>query len=142
MRIVLDTNVLIAAALKGGLAESIIDMANEDLPTLIISQDILDELVHKLSSKFNWRQADIIAFSEKIREIGQLVSITQRVSVMIRDPSDNKILECALAGKANMIVSSDQDLIKLKNFEGIAIVHPKTLGWIFPQYFRKRKWRQ
>lgn len=139
MRVVLDTNVLIAAALKGNFAESIVNMANEGLLTLIISQDIIDELVHKLRSKFNWLQRDIMSFVKHISEISELISVVDRVAVVSRDPSDNKILECALAGKADIIVSSDQDLIKLKTFRGMAIIHPKTLAWTFPKYFKKSK---
>lgn len=62
---------------------------------------------------------------------------TKKISIVTRDPDDNKILECALAGKADLIVTLDQDLIKLKNFRGIGIIHPKTLSWTFPEYFKK-----
>jgi len=42
-------------------------------------------------------------------------------------------------GKADLIVSSDQDLIQLKTFQGIGVIHPKTLSWILPEYFKKNK---
>ncbi|KKQ35522.1 MAG: hypothetical protein US51_C0003G0007 [Microgenomates group bacterium GW2011_GWA2_37_6] len=141
MKVVLDTNVLIAAALQGGFAESIIDMANENLLTLITSEDILNELGNKLRNKFGWKKTDVDFFVTRIRKLSYVVKVTQRVSAIIRDPDDNKILECALSGKADLIVSADQDLIKLKTFEGIGIIHPKTLAWTFPKHFKKKAQR-
>ena len=137
MRIVLDTNVLIAAGLKGRFTESILQAANKKILTLITSEEILKELFQKLTFKFNWEQTDVRSYVNRIKEISQVVEITEHISVVKRDPTDNKILECALAGKANLIVTSDQDLIKLKAFRGIGIIHPKTLSWTFPEYFNK-----
>ena len=68
-----------------------------------------------------------------------MIEITEKVSIVTRDPDDNKILECALSGKVDIIVTADQDLIKLKVFNGIAIIHPKTLAWIFPDYIKIKK---
>lgn len=140
MRVVIDTNVLIAGALKSGLSEEIIQLAaTTDLITLLISEKILAEFSHKLLTKFSWREERVKFFVEKLRGISKIVVITEKVNVVKRDPDDNKILECALSGKADLIVSADQDLIKLKTFKGIGIIHPKTLGWTFPKYFKKSK---
>lgn len=67
------------------------------------------------------------------------MDITEKINVVKRDPGDNKILECAVSGHADLIVSSDQDLLSLKVFRGIGIIHPKTLTWTFPEYFKKIK---
>ena len=140
MRVVLDTNIYISAALKAGLSEKIMGLASEtNLITLITSEEILEELKNKLLSKF--KRSDTIAdiFINKIRKIAEVVEIRERVNIVKRDPKDNKILECALSGDANLIVTADQDLIKIKTFKGIGIVHPKTLSWIFPNSFKKPK---
>lgn len=140
MRIVLDTNILIAAALKGELAQDILDMAATDfLITLITSKEILQELEEKLLNKFSWSKKRIKFFLKELIQIAEIVKTTNTLTVVTRDPEDNKILECALSGKADLIVTSDQDLIKLKTFKGIGIVHPKTLSWTFPKYFKKDK---
>lgn len=140
MRVVLDTNILIAAALKSGLSEDIIEMAaTTHLLTLLASEEILKEFTHKMIAKFKWKQERIAFFVEKLRRIVEIIIITEKVNVITRDPDDNKILDCALSGHADMIVTADQDLIKLKTFRGIAIVHPKTLSWTFPKYFKKSK---
>lgn len=139
MRIVLDTNVLIAAALKGELAADILDMAASSfLITIITSEEILEELQKKLLKKFGWSEININFFINQLLQFAEVVKPTEKVNVVTRDPDDNKILECAVAGNADLIVSSDQDLIKLKQFKGIAIIHPKTLSWTFPEYFKKK----
>jgi len=138
MRIVLDTNIYIAAALQGQLTEDILRMAatTKDIE-LVVSEEILTELHKKLRDKFNWLYEDIDRFLTRIRKIAEVVEADQKVTVITRDPKDNKILECALSGKTNLIVTSDQDLIKLKTFRGIGIIHPRTLSWTFPEYFKK-----
>lgn len=138
MRIVLDTNILIAASLKGGLAGDILDMAvTTFLLTLLSSEEIIREFQDKLLNKFNWNEDKINSFIKELRQIVEIVETTEKVSVISRDPEDNKILECAISGQADLIVTSDQDLIKLKKYKGIGIIHPKTLSWTFPEYFRK-----
>lgn len=138
MRIVLDTNIFIAAALKSGLAEDIIKIAvTSDLITLITSEDILLELKEKLTSKFGWGIKQTNFYIEKVREVFEIIVVKEKLEVISRDPDDNKILECAIFGKADLIVSTDQDLIKLKVFKGIAVIHPKTLSWTLPEYFKK-----
>ena len=140
MRIVLDTNIFIAAALKSGLAEDILQMAaEENLITLVVSSEIISELAEKLKEKFEWQDIDITLFTDYICDISEIVKAEEILDAVVRDPEDNKILECALSGKANLIVTSDQDLIKLKTFRGIDIVHPRTLSWTFPEYFKKTR---
>lgn len=140
MRIVLDTNIYIAAALQGEFIEDIVEMIIKTSGiTVITSEDILLELQQKLQVKFKWLSEDINLLITKIRNFAEIVETTETLEVITRDPGDNKILECALAGKADLIVSSDQDLIALKSFRGIGIIHPKTLSWTFPEYFKKSK---
>ena len=139
MRIVLDTNVLIAAALKGALSEQILRLATSGELSLIVSSEILSELAEKLSSKFSWSEAEVALYFNTLREISEIITPTKRVNVVSADPDDNKILEVALEGRAELIVTIDQDLLQLKNYSGIGIVHPKTLTWIFPKLFEDNK---
>ena len=140
MRIVLDTNIYISAAITSGLSQEILELASTtSLFTLLTSEEILDELKEKLLSKFGRSENIVGVFIKRIKKIAEVIEINQKVYLIKRDPDDNKILECALSGKADLIVTSDQDLIKLKTFRGIGIVHPRTLSWTFPEYFKKRK---
>lgn len=139
MRIVLDTNVYIAAAINiRGFSEEILQrITKSNSFVLITSEEILLEIERKLTVKFHWSEEDVNRFTARIRRYAETIEITEKISVVTRDPEDNKILECALAGNADLIVTLDQDLIKLKSFKGIAIIHPKTLTWTFPEDFKK-----
>jgi len=138
MRVAVDTNVLIAAALKEGLVRTILFMAAKGgTITLLCSNAILLELGDKLDKKFHWQQSDITRFVNNLQEVSETVLPTQTIHVVARDPADNKILECAVSGRADLIVTADQDLLQLKDFQGIGIIHPKTLGYTFPEYFKK-----
>lgn len=139
MKVVFDTNIFIAAALRGGFAEDIIELAEEGAIHVLTSEDILHELREKLLVKFHTTEQDVNFFLNKIRQIAEIVEVKEKISVITRDPDDNKILTCAVSGEADLIVSADQDLISLKVFRGIAIIHPKTLSYTFPQYFKKSK---
>lgn len=140
MRIVLDTNIYLALALQGEFTQDLFEIVTKapDITT-IVSEEILQEVQQKLKEKFHWNEEDINLFISKIRTITTIIIPKEKVSVITRDPKDNKILECALAGNADLIVTADQDLIKLKNFKGIGIIHPKTLSWTFPEYFKNRQ---
>ena len=140
MRIVLDTNIYISAAITSGFSQDILELAaTTDLITLLTSDQILDEFREKLLSKFKRSENVVDVFIRKIRKNAEVIEITEQISIVTRDPDDNKILECALSGGADLIVTADQDLIRLKTFKGIGIVHPKTLSWILPTYFKKPK---
>ncbi len=139
MRIVLDTNIYIAAATHEGFSAHVFETLSESADfTVIISSEILDELGKKLKDKFNWLTGDIVSFLAKVKNVSELVKITEKISIIARDPDDNKILECALSGKGDLIVTLGQDLIKIKTFKGIGIVHSKTLTWILPKYFKQK----
>lgn len=138
MKIVLDTNVYIAAALRSGFSAEVFELIVTNYGfTAITSEEILAEIQEKLKNKFDWLQEDIDRFLVKVRKASEVVAIIEKVSIITRDPKDNKILECAVAGNADLIVTLDQDLIRLKSFRGIGIIHPRTLSWTFPEYFKK-----
>lgn len=107
--------------------------------TLISSEEVLLEIEQKLQEKFHWLTERLELFLGRIRKIAEIAEPSEKINVITRDPDDNKILECALAGNADLIVTADQDLIKLKSFRGIGIIHPKTFSWTFPEHFKKRK---
>lgn len=140
MKIVLDTNIYVAAALHDGLAKEVLEFVFEkSFFTLIISKEILEELSNKLSNKFKWSEERISFYLGDISTLSEIVQPSIRLTVVKRDAKDNKILECAVAGQADLIITLDQDLIKLKSFKGIAIIHPRTFTWTFPEYFKKIK---
>ncbi|MEK7570675.1 MAG: putative toxin-antitoxin system toxin component, PIN family [Patescibacteria group bacterium] len=136
MRIVFDTNVFIAAALRGGFAQDIISLADQKIVVLLTSPEILTELQKKLLTKFHWSKEQTTFFILKIKQIADVIEVTDTI-IFNRDPDDTKILACAVSGKADLIVSLDQDLLALKEYAGIGIIHPKTLSYTFPKYFKQ-----
>lgn len=138
MRIVLDTNIYIAAALHEGFSAKVVETLSENpVFTIVLSEEILKELKEKLLSKFEFSEITTDIFVERIRKIAQITQVRKKINIVKRDIKDNKILECALAGNADLIITMDQDLIKLKSFREIGIIHPKTFSWTFPGYFKE-----
>ncbi|KKU43980.1 MAG: hypothetical protein UX60_C0013G0001, partial [Berkelbacteria bacterium GW2011_GWA2_46_7] len=99
--------------------------------TLYFSEKLITELKQKLSEKpFT---VDIARANDALKTIihmGKLVLPAKVTEPKLRDQDDIHVLECALAAEANLIVTLDQDLIKLKNFRNIGIIHPKTFRWM------------
>ncbi len=134
LRIVPDTGFYIAAALKNGYARSYLVGRGSKFLTyqLCTSEAILLEVQEKLEDKFGFERAQVVSALQDIRKVVRIVYPTQKISI-VRDPDDDKILECALEARAELIVSFDKDLLVLKEYQDIKIVHPATLQYLFPK---------
>lgn len=135
LKIVFDTNIYISAFLKSGFSREILNLAFLGRINLFISTPILLELKEKLRKKFKIQEGDIQLFTTTISQIAKKVLPSQKIKVIKVDPKDNIILECALEAGANLIISNDRHLLKLKRYQKVGIIHPKTLVWIFPDEF-------
>ena len=137
VRVVLDTNVYIAAALN---PQSIIykiveDSAAQYLAKYYTSPEILQELQDKLESpKLGFSRADVVRWLSRLEDAIIVIRPQQKVDVLTeRDPDDNKILECALEAKADLIITADHDLLSLKEFHGTKIMYTSSVKYLFPQ---------
>jgi len=133
MRAVLDTNVLVSGLLWRGTPRTVLTAAFSDLFTLLASEALLLELESVLvRAKFGKDLIRIRRTSDEsvllIRQAADLVIPVAVPPDAIRDPKDRMILECAVGGQANFIVSSDQDLLVLGAYAGIPIITPKTFS--------------
>ncbi len=130
LRVVFDTNIFISA-LFGGFPEEAYHALLEKRCTLLVSSVILAELARTLREKFHTPEADIVAFVKQIGRIAEIVRPNQVVTVL-HEEADNRVLECAEAGRVDLIVSGDRDLLRLKQHGAIPIVRPadfvRTLG--------------
>lgn len=134
LRVVFDTSIYVAAFLKPGLSYGLVIKALEGEFQLYTSVAITEELTVKLHSERLARASEAAEkFITLIKSTCHIVTPTERLAVITEDPSDNRILECAVAANASVIVSLDNDLLRLKNWHGIAIIHPKTFTWIVPE---------
>jgi putative PIN family toxin of toxin-antitoxin system len=138
MRIVLDTNIYIAAFLSRGLASEVLRLGERGEIELYASPGILKELETRLTDKLKQDKSYIKGYVTHISKSVKLVIPNKKIDVITKDPDDNKILECAVEAKANLIVTMDKHLLKLKSFQNVGIVHPKTLTWIIPKLLKKQ----
>ena len=122
-RVVLDTNVLVAAHFNPGSASNkILELCQRKKLVLVLTSHILKEfsrILRNISARKSFRKR-----IDKIISQAILLKRAPRVNVITEDPEDNKFLSCAVAGKADYIISSDKHLLVLKKFRGIKIVKP------------------
>ncbi len=130
MKVVFDTNIFISAfVFPGSQAEkSILKILSGD-DILLLSKAIIDETLSVLAKKFSY---DVEALSHTavfLSEISELIKPNIKIKVLKDDP-DNRILECALSGGADIIVTGDKGLLKLRDYKGIRIVSLKEYNGI------------
>lgn len=130
-RVVFDTSALIGAALKVGSKPHQALMLALDSCVLCGSQQLIAELAEVLNRTYFDRrlsQPDRGRFFTLIRENLETYLVTEAAAVSLdppcRDQKDNFILALALAAKADVIVSSDRDLLVLHPWRGISILTP------------------
>jgi uncharacterized protein len=124
-RLVLDTNVLVSAALRFGLPHQVLLKARSE-GILLASEEILAEL-HEvlLRPKFDTyieraiREGIVVEYARNCT----VISIPSPIRIC-RDPRDDKFLEVAVHGRADVIVTGDRDLLALHPFLGIDILTP------------------
>lgn len=125
MKLVFDTNIFISAiVIPHSKAEKAILKIIEADDSLIISREIINEVLSVLSTKFHRDREAISHVAVYLSDLAQMVKPTKRLRILEDDP-DNRILECALCGKADAIVTGDKEMLKLKGFEGIRIISLK-----------------
>ncbi|HCG77385.1 MAG: putative toxin-antitoxin system toxin component, PIN family [bacterium (Candidatus Ratteibacteria) CG_4_10_14_3_um_filter_41_18] len=135
-RVVLDTNIFVSGLIKKkGSPGEILKAWRKGLFLLIISPEIIEEINRVLrEKKFSKRgitDDDIKGLSFALLLNAITVIPTIKVKTIKEDPEDNKFLECALAGKADYIVSGDtKHLQPLKKFQGIPILSPAKFATI------------
>jgi putative PIN family toxin of toxin-antitoxin system len=122
IRVVLDTNVYISALMFRGLPGSLLDLAFLQSFLLVISPVLLDELDEKLRLKFDVPAEDVAIIREKLKSVAEIVNPDMVLHVIKDDPDDNRVLECAVEGSADYIVTGDRHLLKLGSYEAIGIV--------------------
>jgi uncharacterized protein len=129
MRLVVDTNVFVSAAFKElswpGMVVRWVDEFGGLLKTPFTEQEIFEVMQRPRIA-----ENTVPLFVARLRQIfaaAELVTITEHVAAC-RDPKDDKFLELAVNGRADLIVSGDADLLALDTFRGIPIITPAAFG--------------
>lgn len=122
MRVVLDTNILISAfVFPGGTPEAVYRLALEGRISMITSPTLLAEFARVLSDKFGWNTRMVEGAVTQVARIGEVVRPIERLTVIAEDPSDDRVLEVAVAADAAVIVSGDRHLLRLGMWHNIRI---------------------
>lgn len=136
MDAVLDTNVVVSAVIstKGPPAE-IIKAWRAQSFAWVTSGPLLGELERTLRSTrlqkyIAWSDDEVTEFIGLIRQLTRIVEPSAHIDVIKADPDDNRVLEAAIEGRVDYIVTGDHDLLDLREYEGIAIVTPARFAAI------------
>ena len=125
MRILFDTNVLIASLIASGVCHELLEQSFVN-HTIVISDFILDELKEKLVNKFKYSTDTADQAVALFRSRMERVEPAILASPVSRDPDDDNILAAALTGNCDIIITGDKDLLVLNPFGNIQILSPRT----------------
>jgi putative PIN family toxin of toxin-antitoxin system len=88
---------------------------------LLVSKPIIQEVLEVLSRKFSRDREELARVAVFLADIGELVEATHRANALTDEP-DNRILECAVSGKAEAIVTGDRAMLRLARYKDISII--------------------
>lgn len=132
-RVVFDTNVLISAfRFPGSVSEKAFTLCLSGVAVLVTSGPILDEFEGVLERKFKLPPREVQAIRAFVEQVAEYVEPTIVLDVVEADPDDNAILECAVWGRADYLVTGDKaHLWPLDPFRGIRILGPRQFVSLF-----------
>ena len=124
MRVILDTNVILAAFAGRGLAHALFELCLEK-HEVIISEHILSEVQRNLQKKLKMPGEKVQRIIQYLTEFCTISSYRKLDKMVCRDPNDVKILGLSEVAKPDYIVTGDMDLLALKEFHAIPIITPR-----------------
>ncbi|MBI4063906.1 MAG: putative toxin-antitoxin system toxin component, PIN family [Elusimicrobia bacterium] len=137
LRVVLDTNVLFSAMAlpKNSPPTHVFNLVRAGKIRFFVSPFILNELEKNLGQKAGWDNERLQVFRKKLRNFIEIIETTSRVDVIKKAQADNRILECALDAKADVLVTGNmKDIRPSGRYQGIEILTPREfLNKYFPE---------
>jgi len=126
MKVVLDANIFVSSLFFGGNPRTVLERAVNKSDELFITKEIIDEVESVIKRpKFHAGKDEIEYFIQSIEEIGNKIVPQKKIKRGSRDKTDNKYIECGIAGKVDYIISGDIHLLEIKEFGTIKIVTAK-----------------
>ena len=123
LRAVLDTNVLISAIISDGKSRELLKKGITNQFSILISDFILKELVTVIRRpKFKTSEDEAQRTLLALIRTADVVNVKSKIKAVKEDPKDDMIIETAVDGGADVIVTGDSHLLRLKTFEGIKII--------------------
>jgi uncharacterized protein len=135
-RVVIDATVLVSAFLKaqsGGVSFDLLRSCAEGRFELFLSDDIIAETADVLLSRphirrrYQYPDAAVHEFCRGLAALATRVSDVPKVKV-VRDPDDDMVIACALAARADYLVTRDKDLLTLAAHADVAIATPEAFS--------------
>jgi hypothetical protein len=132
MNFVLDTNVLVSGTFWKGDSAKIIKCIDNKKIELVLSEELIEEYneIIKRDEILDKIQNKNLILDKSVQRIIQdsiIVEPKKKFYIVKEDSDDNKIIECAFEGKIDYIISQDNHLLKLKEFNDIKIITPKRI---------------
>lgn len=131
IKVIFDTNVYVSAFISpNSKAEDAYLIASIGKVDLYTSISILTELARTLRKKFHWDDIEVQSALKHISRVAKVIKPAIKIT-LLKDEPDNRILECAKACNADLIVTGDRHLLGLKEFESIGITGIAGFLYIF-----------
>ena len=128
MKIAVDTNFLISATQWDySVSHKLLQKLIRNNVEIFTTKEILEEFSEVLKRDFLYAEKEVQNLLEKVLQFLTLVKPSKKIDVVKEDADDNKIIECAVESKSEYILSYDQHLLKIKEFQGIKIVKPEEI---------------
>lgn len=131
LKVVFDTNVIVSGVTaSAGHPHEALEAWRRGELVLLISQPIVDEVVEVLGRPFfrdrrHIDETDVVRIRRALETDAVLVSPKKRLRAVEEDPDDDRVLECALEGGADYLVSGNHHLLELREYRGTRIVSPR-----------------
>ncbi len=135
IKVVIDTNVWISGLVFGGIPRIILQQFIDKKINIIISEEIITELHRTITRKFPLFQANMELLELSIRKDATLVPLGSLTVKISRDHDDNKVIETAVIGNVDYIISGDDDLLSITQYRNIQIIKPAEFLNISNSYF-------
>ncbi|MBU2638119.1 MAG: putative toxin-antitoxin system toxin component, PIN family [Nanoarchaeota archaeon] len=128
MKVVLDTNVLLSAYLwRDSVSKKLVSELLHYKAEIYTSPDIMVEFQRVLKKDFAFMDNEVIDAMTTVLSFARIVHPSVTVAVVKDDPTDGRIIECAIASNSTYILSYNKHLLKLKEYEGIKMLRPEEM---------------
>jgi putative PIN family toxin of toxin-antitoxin system len=125
VRVVADTNILVSALLFGGTSEQVFLAGLRGEIQLLTSLSLLEEFERVLKEKFSLDIRLVREIIEEVKAVAEIVEVSSHIKAISYPDEDNRVLECAVDGKADFIVTGDtRHILPLKQYSGVKILSP------------------
>ncbi len=129
---VFDTNVLVAAIITEGVCSKLLRRSRMGEFSLISCPFILNEFNRILAKKLHLSDEEISSVMQLISEpISQVIEHKIKITGICRDTDDDNIIVCAVAAKADYLVTGDSELLEIREYQGVKIVTPRDFEALF-----------